>query len=163
MKTMSNFRPMQRIKQQVPHDECINILTTAKRGVLSVISDNGYPYAVPVNFFYDTNDGHIFIHGAKEGHKIDAIRKSPKVCFTVWNDGEKKDGDWAYYVTSVVVFGTAELIADEQLTARQTRNIGLKYYPTTAEVDAVMQRSIARVQLIAVSIDQMTGKLVHEK
>ena len=36
------FREMRRFKQQVSAEECIEILKTTKRGVLSVIGDDSY-------------------------------------------------------------------------------------------------------------------------
>lgn len=51
------FRPMRRIKQQVSDEECIRILKEEKRAALSVIGDDGYPYTVPIDFYYDESDG----------------------------------------------------------------------------------------------------------
>ncbi|MBQ7613245.1 MAG: pyridoxamine 5'-phosphate oxidase family protein [Spirochaetaceae bacterium] len=59
------FRPMLRIKQQITEVECIAILKSEKRGVLSLIGDEGYPYGLPLNHFYDERDGKIYFHGAK--------------------------------------------------------------------------------------------------
>lgn len=157
------FREMRRKKQEVPREECIHILDTEKRGVIAVIGEKGYPYAIPVNFFYDKQDEKIYIHGAKEGHKIDAIRENDKVCFTVWNQGYQKEDDWAYYVTSVIVFGRAEIVNDDMVTYEKTRSLGLKYYPTAEEVDDEIKRSLNRVQMISINIEHMTGKIVHEK
>ena len=157
------FREMRRFKQQVENQECVEILKNEKRGVLSVIGDEGYPYTVPMDFLYEEEENTVYFHCAKEGHKIDSIRNCAKVCFTTWNTGFQKDGDWAWNVTSVVVFGHAELVEDDKLTYDKTRKIGLKYYPTTEEVDEEMERDISRVQLVALHIDHMTGKLVNEK
>ena len=66
------FRPMRRFKQQMTNEECIALLRKAPRGVLAVLGDGGYPYTVPLDFVYD--DGKIYFHCAKEGHKLDAIR-----------------------------------------------------------------------------------------
>lgn len=70
------FRKMRRFKQQISNEECVEILKNEKRGVLSVIGDNGYPYGIPLNHYYDEKTNSIFFHGAKEGHKIDAIKKN---------------------------------------------------------------------------------------
>lgn len=139
------IRSMRRFKQALPLDACKEVLKNGRRGVLSVIGDDGYPY------------------GAKEGHKIDAIKKSGKVCFTVFDEDYKEDGDWAYYVKSVIVFGRAKVVEDEKETLRMTRLIGLKYYPTVKEVDAILERTRGRVQGVRVDVEKMTGKLVHEK
>ncbi|MBQ3390893.1 MAG: pyridoxamine 5'-phosphate oxidase family protein [Clostridia bacterium] len=157
------FRTMRRHNQEQPREECIRILQTEKRGVLAVLGDEGYPYAVPLNFYYDEVENKIYLHGAKEGHKLDAIRRCEKVCFTVWNQGFLKEGDWAYYVTSVVVFARAELITDPEVTREKVRAIGLKYYPSAEDVDMLLQKTADRLQLISLQIDSMTGKLVHEK
>ena len=45
------FRPMRRIKQQLDEREAWEVLRSAKRGVLSVIGDNGYPYGIGRRFY----------------------------------------------------------------------------------------------------------------
>jgi hypothetical protein len=81
----------------------------------------------------------------------------------VWNAGTLKEGDWAYYVTSVIVFGKAHLVTDDSVIYEKAKAIGMKYYPSAEEVDAEIARDLSRVQLVEISIDHMTGKLVHEK
>ena len=39
----------------------------------------------------------------------------------------------------------------------------MKYYPTTKEVEQEIQKSIDRVQLVAIEIEHISGKKVHEK
>ncbi|SDB03994.1 Pyridoxamine 5'-phosphate oxidase [Pseudobutyrivibrio sp. YE44] len=87
------FRKMRRFKQQVSEAECIDILKSTKRGVLSVIGDDGYPYGMPINHYYCEEDGKIYFHGAKAGHKIDAIKACDKASYCVYNDGFRKEGD----------------------------------------------------------------------
>lgn len=158
------FREMRRFKQQVSEDECIKILTEENRGAFSVIGDNGYPYAIPINFYYDETDHKIYFHGAKEGHKVDAINQCNKVCFTTWNQGFKKEGHWEWNVASVVVFGRVELVTDRTVIEDRLRKLAIKYYPTEDEVEEEMSSSSAdRVQLYAIEIEHMTGKLVNEK
>lgn len=157
------FREMRRKKQEISKEECVKILQTEKRGVLAVLGDEGYPYAVPMNFFYDEQEEKIYLHCAREGHKIDAINRCGQVCFTVWNEGVQKDGDWAFYVTSVIVMGKAERMSDASAVCEKVRKLALKYYPTREEAEEEIERSVNRVQMIAISVDHMTGKLVHEK
>lgn len=77
----TEFRAMRRMRQELPKDETVAILSSGTYGVLSVIGDNGYPYGVPVNYVY--RDGHIYLHAALSGHKVDAMRKNDKVSFTI--------------------------------------------------------------------------------
>lgn len=157
------FRKMRRFKQSVSKEECYEILKTEKRGVLSVLGDNGYPYGIPINFYYDDQDGKLYFHGAREGHKIDAIKSCSKVCFTTWNTGFKKDGDWAWNVTSVIAMGRAELISDFDITYEKARKLALKYYPTEEAVEQELINAVNRVQVIALDIEHLSGKLVNEK
>ena len=71
------FRKMRRFKQQITDEQCIEVLKNAKRGVLSLIGEDG----LPINQWYFEEDGKIYFHGAKEGHKIDAIKACDKVSF----------------------------------------------------------------------------------
>lgn len=157
------FRKMRRARQEVSPEECVRILKTEKRGVLSVLGDDGYPYGVPVNFYFEESEGRLYIHGAKEGHKLDAIRRCSKVCFTTWDAGYKAEGDWAWHVTSVIAQGRAACMDDPAAAREKLRKLGLKYYPTAQEVEQEMQSSADRVQMLEVQIEHLTGKLVHEK
>lgn len=157
------FRKMRRIKREISVDKAKELLKTNKRAAFSVNGDGGYPYTIPVDFYYDEDENRIYIHGSREGHKIDSIKANDKVCFTTWNDGEKEDGDWAYYVSSTVVFGRAVLIEDRRLTEEKVRELALKYYPSPEEVEEEIRRDINAVQLIAVDIEHISGKRVHEK
>lgn len=157
------FRSMRRFQQQLSAAECLEIIRQEKRGVLAVQGDGDYPYAVPLNYFYDEANGKLYFHGAKEGHKIDAIKRNPRVSFCVHDAGVKLDGDWAYTVRSVIVFGRMRLVEDPAETVAQVRKLGLKYYPDPKEVEAVVARAGARVQVLELTIEHMSGKRVHEK
>ncbi len=156
------FREMRRHKQEVGRDVCVRLLDEEKRAVLSVNGDDGYPYAVPINFWYDSEADKIYFHCAKSGHKLDAMTRDDKVCFTLYNSGYQKE-DWSYYVTSVIVFGRARVMTDEAVMREKIRKFGLKYYPTAPEVDEEIRRDFDRVNFVEITIEHMTGKLVHEK
>lgn len=157
------FRKMRRIKRELPEEEAKKLLRGNRRGAIAVIGDEGYPYAVPINFYYDEAENRIYFHSAKAGHKMDSIRANDKVCFTTWDDGYLEEGDWAYYVSSCVVFGRAVLIEDPALTEEKVRTLALKYYPTAEEVEDEIRKSINGVQLVAIEIEHISGKRIHEK
>ena len=156
------FRPMRRFKQQVSEAECIRILQEEKRGVLSVLGEDGYPYGIPMNHWYNPEDGKIYFHGAKTGHKIDAIARCDKVSFCVWDAGYRKEGEWALNVTSVIVFGRIRLVADEEKAKLIGANLCRKFTDDEEYIRAEIQRAISRVQCLELTIDHMTGKLVNE-
>jgi nitroimidazol reductase NimA-like FMN-containing flavoprotein (pyridoxamine 5'-phosphate oxidase superfamily) len=47
------FRELRRKNKALSDEECIEILKTERRGVLSVIGDEGYPYGMPMNHYYN--------------------------------------------------------------------------------------------------------------
>lgn len=158
------FRKMRRFKQQVSDEECRKVLTEEKRAAFSVIGDGGYPYTIPIDFYYDENDDRIYFHGAKEGHKADAIKNCDKVCFTTWNQGFKKEGAWEWNATSVVVFGRVKLVDDDEIKRDRLTKMVEKYYPNPADAEGELTGpSFGHSQLFAIEIEHMTGKLVNEK
>ncbi len=160
---MVMFRKMRRHKQEVSREDCVQMLKTEGRGVLSVIGDGGYPYAVPINFYYEEKEDRIYFHCARQGHKIDALKRCDKACFTLWNSGYRQEGEWAWNVTSVIALGRAEFIDDISVIDEKLRKLALKYYPTEEEVEKEMLKETDRVQMIALRIEHLTGKLVQEK
>lgn len=45
------------------------------------------------------------------------------MCFTVWNQGFKKEGHWEWNATSVVVFGKAEFVEDKDLLENNSESL----------------------------------------
>ena len=138
------FREMRRFKQQISEEECIRILKEEPRGVLSMIGDDGYPYGIPISHFYSEEDGKIYFHGAKVGHKIDAIKANDKVSFCVYDQGYQREGEWALNINSVIVFGRIHLVDDEEYLQHELTN------------------AFPRVQCLELTIEHITGKLVNE-
>ena len=75
------MRPMRRFRQELTAEECVQVLERGTHGVLAVLGDEGYPYAVPLSYVH--GEGKIWFHCAKAGHKLDAIRNYNKVSFCV--------------------------------------------------------------------------------
>ena len=154
-------RKMRRFKQQVSDERCVEILKTAPRGVLALHGEDGYPYAVPLDFYYEKN--RLYFHCAPEGHKLDAIRADSRASFCVMDEGFKRDGDWALNITSVIAFGKIRELTDINEKTEKHRLKGNEYYPDPDEVENEIKRFIDRVCILEFSIEHMTGKLVHEK
>ena len=157
------FRPLRRKKRAITDEEARELLATCKRGVFAVNGDDGYPYAIPVNYFFDAEHDKIYFHGAKAGHKVDALKRDDKVCFTVYGNEHFEPGDWAPYVQSTVVFGRCRLVEDAAATEARVRELGLKYYPGREEVEKEIAKAINGVQLYEITIEHLTGKQIQEK
>lgn len=154
------FRKIRKIKNEIDKDAVDSLLHSCRRGILSMNGEDGYPYAIPVNYYYDEANQKIYFHGAKSGYKVDCLNRNDKVCFTVFGNESIKDLEWAPYVQSVVVFGRCHL-ADTNNEVLKT--FMMKYYPNVDLVDKVIEEDSKFVQMYEISIEHKSGKQVQEK
>ena len=156
------FRPMLRKKQQLPEEECLELLRREPRGVLSVLGDEGYPYGVPINHYYCPEDGRLYFHSGKTGHKIDAIRQMDKASFCVYDSGFRREGEWALNIRSVIVFGRIEMVEDTARIYEIARRLSRKFTDYENYIEQEIARSGPGTLMFALNIEHMTGKLVNE-
>lgn len=154
------FRKMRRFKQQISEEECIRILKEQPRGVLSMIGDDGYPYGIPLDHCYSGNK--LYFHGAKVGHKMDAITAFDKVSYCVMDEGFRRDGEWALNIKSVVVFGRIRVVEDEAKKREICTNLVRKFTDDEEYLQKELTNAFPRVNCLELTIEHMTGKLVNE-
>ena len=155
------FRKMRRLGQELTKEECEEILTKEPRGVLALLGDDDYPYAVPMSYVYV--DGKIYFHGAHEGHKIDAVKRHSKVSFCVMDRGIKAEDSWWYTFKSVIVFGRIRTLDDMDEKIDKLTHLGDKFFPTHEETVDEINRLLDRTEVFEITIEHMTGKIVKEK
>ena len=156
------FRKMRRFKQQITEEECREVLRNAKRGVLSLLVEDGYPYGLPINHWYCEEDGKLYFHGAKAGHKLEAIRKCDKASFCAYDEGYRKEGEWALNIKSVIAFGRISLVENEALSRKICTHLVGKFTDDKEYLEKELKHALPRVQCLEMSIEHMTGKLVNE-
>lgn len=151
------FREMRRKKQILSNKENMELLEKGTSGVLALLGDNGYPYAVPISYVYDNSK--IYFHGAKVVHKIDAIRKCRKASFCVIDQDEIFPEKYTTYFKSVIVFGKIRILEENEIR-EAIEMLAMKYHPT----DSIENRNqeIARewkaLCMMELSVEHMTGK-----
>lgn len=155
------FRKMRRLGQQLSDEECVDILINEPRGVLALLGDDEYPYALPMSHVYV--EGKIYFHGANEGHKIDAIKKHSKVSYCVMDRGVKQKDSWWYTFKSVIAFGNIKTLTDRQDKIDKLTCLGNKFFPTPEETEDEIKRLLDRTEVFEITIEHMTGKIVKEK
>ncbi len=161
------FREMRRKNQSLSPADSAAILRQGTSGVLALLGDDGYPYAVPLSYVYDGE--HIYFHSAKTGHKLDAVRGHAKASFCVIGQDDVVPQEYTTYFRSVIAFGTVRILEDEAEKRRAIQALALKYAPEDSEEtrDAVIDREWAPLCLLEFSIEHLSGKeaieLVREK
>ena len=151
------FREMRRKKQLLSEEESIAMLKNCNEGVLAVLGDEGYPYAVPLNHAY--HEGKLYFHGAIEGHKLDAIKNCDKVSYCVIEKRDIVPEDVTTYFRSVIAFGRARLVTDPEEKRAALFLLGRRH---AAEYEAKWTKEIeeafARTGVIELAIEHLTGK-----
>ena len=148
---------MRRNAQQLSREACIEVLNTATSGVLAVLGDEDYPYAVPVSYAYD--DGCIYIHGALSGHRHDAVLKHNKVSFCVIDTDDVIPELRTSSYRSVIAFGKASIIDDEEEKRKALVLLGDKYSAGYEEATLEeIRTTLDRTCITKLRIEHMTGK-----
>ena len=154
------FRELRRSKQKLSDSECIEILKTELRGVLAVLGDGNYPYAMPINFFYDEKENKIYFHSGKDGHKMDALARHNKVSFCVYDKGVQKENHWSLDIRSVIVFGKIKSI--ENWSTDMMRAFCKKFTQDTDYIESEIAQYAKNTEVLELEIEHMTGKIVNE-
>lgn len=157
------FRNVTRIKQVLSNEECITILKTQLRGVLSVLGDDDYPYGMPLNHFYNDEDGKLYFHSGKSGYKVDAMLRHPKASFCVCDEGIRENGNWYLTFRSVIVFGKIEMIEDRETVYDIARKLSHKFTNDEAYIEHEVETSGPGTLMFALVPEHMTGKRVTER
>lgn len=157
------FRTIRKKKNEIDKNEAEMLLQNSRRGILAVNGDDGYPYAIPVNYFYDREAQKIYFHGARAGHKVDALKACDKVCFTVYGNETIKEEAWAPFMQSTVVFGRCHLIDDPAKAMGLLKKLAMKYYPSEQLADDEIARAGKAAQLFEIEIEHLSGKEIQER
>ena len=156
------FRVIVRKKNAISQNECIEILKTELRGVLSVIGDGGYPYGLPINYFYNEEDGHVYFHSGKSGHKIDSIAKCDKVSFCVYDSGYRENGDWALNIKSVILFGRIRALDDFDKAMDICRKLSYKFTDDSKYIEKEIASFGKNTLCLELIPEHITGKIIKE-
>ena len=156
------FRELLRKNKEISIEECIHILKTEKRGVLSVSGDNGYPYGMPMNHWYNEDDGKIYFHCGKAGHRLDALKKDNKVSFCVYDEGCQSADFWALNIKSVIVFGKIDIVDDQDKIIDVTTKLSYKFTQDDGYIQKEIEQAAHKTLLLVLTPEHICGKSVLE-
>lgn len=153
------FRKMRRIEKQKSNEECEKALQDAEYGVLAVIGDEGYPYAVPINFAYE--NGKLFFHStSRSSHKIEAIKQNEKVSFCTVSQADIVPEKFDTMYDSVIAFGRARVLENPDEIKNAMNALILKYSSEYMEQGmAYIQAEKGLFLAVEIKIEHMTRKI----
>ena len=150
------FREMRRKRQSLSTEECVAILERMPNGTLALYGDDGYSYAVPVSYVYA--DGKIYFHSAMQGHKVDAVRRNGNVSFCVVEQDDVKPAEFTTYFRSVIVFGKARILTDEDEKRNALYLLADKYSHGEAGMEAEIAKGFNKLLMVEITVEHITGK-----
>ncbi len=156
------FRDMRRKRQAMSKEECEAVLHRETSGVLALYGDEGYPYAVPLSYAYE--DGNLYFHCARSGHKLDAVLRNEKASFCVIDQDEVVPEAYTTHFRSVILFGRVSPVEEEGEKKRILEILACKYAPehTKEQHDEAIRAEWAGVCVLKFEIDHMSGKQAKE-
>ena len=150
-------RKMYKEKRQLSAEETQELFTKGHHGIIAVNGDDGYPYAVPVNYVYC--DGKIYIHSAKYGYKIDALQQNDKVCFTAILNAQIIPEKFTAAFESVIAFGRASFVDDGEEKTAVLHTFIDRFAPGRQEAgEHFIHGAYEKTQIIRIDVEQITGK-----
>ena len=148
-------------REVTDQEEIRGILERAK--ILHMgLFDEEYPYVVPLHYGYEFEEGRLtlYMHSAKEGHKLDLIRMDPRVCVEIDCDEELVFGGdlackYGSVFASVIGRGTAEIVENEE---EKIKGLKLLMKHQTGRDFAFDGAMTAGVEVLRVSISEYSAK-----
>ena len=150
-------REMYKKERQMSSEATAAIFSKGNHGTLAVNGDDGYPYAVPVNYVYD--GGKIYIHSAKFGYKIDAVKRDDKVCFSAILNSKVQQDKFTAAFQSVIAFGKISFVEDEAEKKRILEQFIYKMSPEFVEGGMkFVNAAIGKTALLCIDVEEIKGK-----
>ena len=150
-------REMYKKERQMSSEATAAIFSKGNHGTLAVNGDDGYPYAVPVNYVYD--GGKIYIHSATYGYKIDAVKRDDKVCFSAILNSKVQQDKFTAAFQSVIAFGKISFVEDEAEKKRILEQFIYKMSPEFVEGGMkFVNAAIGKTALLCIDVEEIKGK-----
>jgi len=139
----------------------IDLLNSAPVGRLGTVGQDGWPMVKPLNFAY--HEGRIYFHCAREGEKLDDIRRDSRVCFEVdlpvaYVKGTPDNPCRATCLyRSVIVRGRA-VIAEEQGERRAALDALMRKYQSEGGYGPYLEEKLDLTCIVRVEVEGLSGK-----
>jgi nitroimidazol reductase NimA-like FMN-containing flavoprotein (pyridoxamine 5'-phosphate oxidase superfamily) len=148
---------MRRNDKEITDTEVIDDIINRSAVCRMALSETNRPYLVPVCFGYRNRT--LYVHSAREGKKIDILRKNNNICVEFDVDHELVKTDracaWGMKYRSVICFGTASFV-DDDCQKREALDVIMAHYSSGSF--AYIDKELADMIIIKIEIESITGK-----
>lgn len=149
---------MRREDRQMSAEWALDVMKRAPYITVSMTDEDGFPYSVPLSLA-NTDDTTFYFHGAKEGRKIDILKKNPRVCLSAVTKCHPlvgpKDDSFTLEFQSAIANGIAELVEDEAEKKKAMYAICERFLPNhMAAFETAFERSIAHTAIVRIKLTE---------
>jgi uncharacterized protein len=154
----SNMTEMRRQDRLMNPEDTIKVLQDGEYGLLATVDGSMQPYGVPVNYVF--LHGSIYFHSTNAGgQKYTNIVNNPKVCFTVVGMTKVLPEQFGTLYESAIVYGTTELIEDEEERLLAFREFVKKYSANFLDAgEKYIKADGKNAMIVRINISEITGK-----
>ena len=151
---------MRRNDREVTDIQEIRALIDECKVIRLAMINGDKPYVVPLNFGYTYENGAFtfYFHGAKEGKKLDVIRKNASVAFEMDCQNALQHGETActhsYYYASILGEGKAEILEGDE----KCKGLSALMLHMAGRNDVFTAEMADKVAVIAIRVDTLTAK-----
>lgn len=141
------------------------LIDRCTHGVMALSTGEAVPYCLPLSFVRVGDE--LYFHCAREGRKIDLMRRFPQVCVTFV--GEDRPAfvaptEYTTWFQSAIVTGTASEVNDPDEKTQALRALCQKVTPEHMDgFRAAIGKSLAVTAVWKVHMEEITGKAKLEK
>ncbi|MBQ3481996.1 MAG: pyridoxamine 5'-phosphate oxidase family protein [Oscillospiraceae bacterium] len=152
---------MRRKDREIADESAIRSILARARVLHLGMLDGEYPYVVPMHYGFFLEEGKLtlYTHCAKEGHKLDLLRRDGRVFVEIDTDEALLPGEtacaWGACYSSVMGRGRASIVEDGE---EKCRALSLLMQTQTGEAYSFTPQMAAAVTVIRIDAEEFTAK-----
>jgi nitroimidazol reductase NimA-like FMN-containing flavoprotein (pyridoxamine 5'-phosphate oxidase superfamily) len=124
-----------------------------------MVTPDGLPYGVPVNYYYDEPANALYFHCALKGKKIDCLQSHPEVSFSVYKNPVIIEERFTTHYDSVIVTGHAEMLTEPEERRAALTTLTMALAPSGVNrLQEVIDKYWKAVAMIRITIEKIEGK-----
>ncbi len=133
------------------------LLKRGEYGILSMVDAEGGGYGVPISYVWD-GERSVYIHCAREGHKLRSMEADPRVTLTVVGHTQPCPEQLTTAYESIILRGRIGLCTEPAERMHALELLCRKYAPEHKQWRQAAEASALRTEILRIEIATMSGK-----
>ena len=148
---------MKRKDREMNREFGLHVVDTCAYAVLSMLTPEGAPYAVPISIVRIGED--LYFHTGPTGAKIDALKNNPEVCLVCVGQVNPYPQEFTLEFESAILTGIAEEVEEEAEKIEVLRAVCMRYAKSHMDAfEEAVARSIKRTNVWRIRPETLTAK-----